>query len=90
MAIHVLITGVVHHVGFRKFVRHHARKKGIYGWVRNLPDGSVEAYLCGEHASLSEMVKLMHIGPPTAQVDNVHVEWENDVTYTSSDFEIRR
>ena len=58
-ALYVRITGVVQGVGFRWFVRERARRLGLSGWVRNLPDGSVEVAAAGGH-------NLLMTGPPGA------------------------
>ncbi len=73
---HLIITGFVQGVGYRKFVRHEARKSGLTGWVRNLADGSVEALVVGEEKDVQEFIELCKKGPFLAQVDNIHEEWE--------------
>jgi len=60
---------------FRRELTDVARKIGITGWVRNLPDGRVEAVAEGERELLEELVRFCHIGPPGARVSGVEVEW---------------
>lgn len=75
MQAKIIITGIVQGVGFRKFVRHHARLLGITGWVRNNPDGAVEALAIGEKKVLDELITLCERGAPLSEVDEVRVDW---------------
>jgi len=52
-----------------------ATRLGISGWVRNLPDGKVEALAEGERARLDELIRFCHVGPRGAVVRKVEVEW---------------
>ncbi len=54
-----------------------ARRLGISGWVRNLPDGKVEALAEGERARLDELIRFCHVGPRGAVVRKVEVEWSD-------------
>ena len=54
----ILITGLVQGVFFRREMTDLARRLGIYGWVRNLPDGKVEALAEGERARLDELIRF--------------------------------
>jgi acylphosphatase len=49
---------------------------GVYGWVRNCPDGRVEALIEGEAANVARMVEWCHMGPPQARVADVQTVWE--------------
>jgi acylphosphatase len=51
-----------------------ATRLGLAGWVRNLPDGRVEAVAAGRVEALTELASWLWQGPPAAQVDSVHVE----------------
>ncbi len=62
---------------FRREITDVARRIGITGWVRNLPDGRVEAVAEGEKEGLEEFVRFCHIGPPRARVSGVEVEWSD-------------
>lgn len=73
---HVYISGLVQGVFFRAWTEDEAAKRGIEGWVRNLPDGRVEAVFEGEKESVEEMIRLCWQGPPSARVSNVEVRWE--------------
>jgi acylphosphatase len=73
---HVLITGMVQGVFFRAHTRDEARARGLTGWVRNLPDGRVEAVFEGEHSTIDDMLAWCHKGPPYAYVQEVKVSWQ--------------
>lgn len=69
--VRIVISGFVHGVGFRYFVREEADKSKITGWVRNTPNGTVEALLQGNDQKVQEIIELCHVGPLMAQVENV-------------------
>jgi len=73
---HVLISGKVQGVWFRANTKEKARQLNIKGWVRNLPDGRVEAVFQGEKEMVEEMIKWCYKGPPLAEVEDVEVEWK--------------
>jgi acylphosphatase len=74
--LHVLIKGRVQGVFFRASTRDEARARGLKGWVRNLPDGRVEALFEGDRQVLEQMLAWCHLGPPYAYVDRVEEEWQ--------------
>jgi acylphosphatase len=87
IARRVRLTGRVQGVFFRAWTRDQARELGVSGWVRNAPDGSVEAHVEGDAAAVGQLVERLHHGPPSARVDDVQVE---DVAAEGSDrFEVR-
>jgi len=73
---HVIIDGRVQGVCFRLDTRREAVERGITGWVKNLPDGSVEAVLEGEDGDVKSMLKWCEAGPSLARVMNVSLTWE--------------
>ncbi len=72
---HLRIYGRVQGVFFRANMREQARMLGLTGWVRNLPDGSVEAVIEGPRDKVLELVKWAHKGPRLAKVERVEIEW---------------
>jgi acylphosphatase len=84
--IHVIISGDVQGVGFRQFIRYQARKLNINGWVRNLPDGSVEAVYIGNKENVNKLIKISKHGPFLAKVEKVDIENVEEVNFNS--FEI--
>jgi len=73
IAKHVVVTGRVQGVWFRAWTREQAQALGVSGWVRNQPDGSVEAVLTGSDEAVAALIALLHKGPPVAQVKAVQV-----------------
>lgn len=71
---HVLVTGKVQGVYFRQNTQSVATEHGVYGWVRNLPDGRVEAVLEGDEDAVDRVVQWCHTGPPAARVDSIDVQ----------------
>jgi acylphosphatase len=84
---HVWVAGRVQGVFFRQETARIARDSGVSGWVRNLPDGRVEAVFEGSRDAVESMVRWMGEGPPMAYVEQVDTEWEN--TAPESGFRIR-
>lgn len=74
---HVFVKGRVQGVGFRHFTKTNARQIGIDGWVKNLPDGRVEAVFEGEEENIKEMINRVKEGPRSSRVTDVNVEWES-------------
>ncbi len=72
---HILISGRVQGVLFRKGVTERAKYLGVTGWVKNLRDGRVEAMAEGEKSQVEELVRFCRVGPPGAKVVNVDVNW---------------
>ncbi|MGQ9551435.1 MAG: acylphosphatase [Candidatus Bathycorpusculaceae bacterium] len=73
---HILVDGRVQGVFFRSEVRYEARKRGVKGWVRNLPDGRVEAVFEGEEEAVKALVDFCKTGPPGARVTSVNLKWQ--------------
>ena len=69
----VVAHGRVQGVFFRDSTRREARSRGVAGWVRNCPDGTVEAVFEGEPDAVEQLVAFCHHGPRGARVDRVDV-----------------
>lgn len=69
-----IVTGRVQGVYFRDFTRNAARMLGLEGWVRNLPDGSVEACARGDRDKLAALKAQLAEGPRMARVDGIREE----------------
>ena len=87
LARHVSVTGRVQGVFFRAWMRDEAVRLGVTGWVRNCPDGRVDSHIEGEETAVEQLTELMHRGPRSARVEDVHV-WDVDV-FDFDDFEVR-
>ena len=72
--LRVIVEGRVQGVGFRWFVRQEARRLGVAGWVRNLPDGSVELTAGGERSAVRRLLDHVRVGPDSADVTDVRAE----------------
>ena len=74
--LHAIVEGRVQGVGFRYFVLEVAELLGIYGWVRNRWDDTVEVLAEGERPVLEKMLDALGRGPRGAFVASVKVDWE--------------
>jgi acylphosphatase len=88
IAKHAVVSGIVQGVAFRWYAKERARELGLAGWVRNLPDGRVEARFEGPTNAVDEFVAWLGHGPPSARVDGV--ELEEDAPSGAERFEVRR
>ena len=68
-----VISGRVQGVGFRWFARDAAMREGVAGWVMNLPDGRVEAFVEGDADAVTRVERALRSGPPGARVEHVTV-----------------
>jgi len=83
-----LVTGLVQGVWFRGSTRTQAQSLGITGYARNLVDGRVEVFACGDPEVLAVLRNWLHEGPPSAQVDSV-VCTETAPSIHLTDFQVR-
>ncbi len=67
----LVIAGEVQGIGYRDWMVAKARELGVSGWVRNRRDGTVEALIAGEVASVEELARLCRRGPRMAQVSSI-------------------
>ncbi len=84
----VIVSGRVQGVAFRYYTRDVALSNGVYGWVRNLPDGRVEAVFEGKQEDVDSVVRWCRKGPPASHVENVQID-EQRPTGEFTNFEIR-
>lgn len=73
---HITVEGRVQGVSFRASTVEAAALHGVLGWVRNKPDGAVEAVLEGEEESVKRLIEWCRTGPPTARVERLNLSWE--------------
>lgn len=81
---HLLITGKVQGVFYRASAKKIADELGIKGWIRNLPDGNVEALVEGEPAMLNRFIAWCHKGPDGAIVKEVFVTTQTKTTLVNT------
>ena len=87
IARHVRITGLVQGVFFRAWASEQASALGVAGWVRNCPDGRVEAHVEGDEAAVLEMIERLRTGPSRARVGDLRL-WDAD-SWEYDSFEVR-
>jgi len=87
-AFHAVVHGLVQGVNYRYFVLRRAGDLGLAGYVRNLRDGSVEVVAEGDKEKLQALLEQMEVGPRSAHVRQVKVEWTEYGGYYR-DFDIR-
>ena len=74
---HLIISGRVQGVAYRAYTEREALRHHLTGWVRNLPDGNVEAVFEGPKEVVEDMVCWCHQGPPASRVMQVEVTWKS-------------
>lgn len=73
-AIHAIVSGRVQGVGYRQSARAAARSEGLFGWVRNLVDGTVEVWAQGDPDACDRFTDWLWAGPPGAAVVGVEAD----------------
>ena len=73
---HVVISGRVQGVFFRAETQRAAQRLGVTGWVRNRPEGTVEAMFEGPSQAVHQAVDWCWKGSPGAKVSDVQIEWQ--------------
>jgi acylphosphatase len=71
----VIFKGKVQGVYFRDYTRRFATQMGVFGWVKNLPDGTVEAMFEGDRDDIEEVIRMLKEEHPLARVDDVITIW---------------
>jgi len=87
-SVQAIVYGYVQGVLFRDFVSRRAKELGLTGYVRNLPEGSVEVNAEGGRKQLEKLIGYLKVGPPIAEVDKVVVNW-SEYTGNYSRFSIK-
>jgi len=87
---HLVVSGLVQGVFYRQSAVDEARSLGLDGWVRNLPDGRVEAEAEGERDRVEAFVAWCRRGPPSARVDDVEATWGAPSAAAGRGFAVRR
>ena len=74
--VHLIISGKVQGVYFRKHTQDISLENNVYGWVKNLLNGDVECVLEGLKSNVDKVIIWCHQGPPGSHVDNVKIKYE--------------
>ncbi len=74
--VRLILKGIVQGVNFRYYTQREAQKNNVTGWVRNLPDDSVDAVLEGEEEDVEALIQWCRHGPPSARVTELIVQPE--------------
>ena len=85
--VRVFVTGKVQGVFFRQALKVKAKQNNVFGWVRNLQDGRVEAVLEGQDENVNVLVEWCHGGPANARVEDVEIRNE-EYSKEFSNFEV--
>ena len=73
--VEAIFKGKVQGVYFRDYTQRFARRMEVYGWVKNLPDGTVEATFEGDKENIEEVIRMLREEHPLARVDNIEIVW---------------
>lgn len=85
----IVVKGTVQMVGFRYYTIRQAQTLGIYGYVRNLPNGNVEVVAQTDSQKMHEFISLIKQGPSSARVEDMTVEYDTNINETFLDFSVR-
>ena len=85
--MYCIISGKVQNVAYRAYAQDSATELGLCGFVRNLPDGTVELVAQGDKDTLKEFVEYLHEGSLLAKVENVSIDWRT-IKKPHNDFSI--
>lgn len=87
---HLVVRGVVQGVYFRGAMQAEARRLSVVGWVRNRPDGRVEAEAQGARQAVDAIVAWARHGPPAARVAELTLTWTTPADPAEGTFDVRR
>ena len=85
--VHLIISGKVQGVYFRKHTQDISLQNNVYGWVKNLQNGDVECVLEGLKSNIDKVMIWCHQGPPNSRVNNVEIKYE-EFTGDFNEFQI--
>jgi acylphosphatase len=74
--VHLIISGRVQGVFYRSTTSQEARLRGVTGWIRNLPDGRVEAVFEGEKEAIEDLIAFCWHGSRSSKVTDIRVDWQ--------------
>jgi acylphosphatase len=86
--VHAIVHGRVQGVFFRKYTSLKAQELGLDGWVRNLPDQTVEVVFEGEDGAVAKMLEWLYVGPSNSKVSSVDFS-EQEAGIDSGGFSVR-
>lgn len=87
VAAHIIVKGRVQGVSYRYFTIDRANSLGLTGWVRNVPDGTVEVWAEGDRGLVESFIEMLKVGPRFAAVKDLHIEWKKP-TYKEKGFRL--
>lgn len=87
--VHLIIFGNVQGVGYRYFAEKVSRQLNIKGYVKNLPDGNVEAVLVGSDEQILSAISKLKLGPSSGYVSDVKITYTTDSVQDFNGFSIR-
>ena len=87
--MHIIVEGLVQGVGYRWYAARRAQALGVRGFARNCYDGTVEVRASGDRSVLEELIRDLKVGPRSAHVTNLKIEWGPPEEKPDSQFEIR-
>lgn len=87
--LHVYISGFVQGVGFRQYIKYKSKKLNLRGWIKNLPDGRVEAVFDGNDENLNKIVEICKKGPFLSEVKKIDIDWNYKEGADIIGFEVR-
>ncbi|MBT96702.1 acylphosphatase [Candidatus Pacearchaeota archaeon] len=75
-SVRLYIDGTVQGVFFRAFIKENAERYNVKGFVRNLEDGRIEAFLEGNSEDVNKIIELCKKGPKHSQIKNIEIKLE--------------
>ena len=87
--VYVLISGKIQDVGFRNFIKQTADQINVYGYVKKLSNGKMEAVLAGGESDVDKVIEKLRVGPESAKVTDLKTE-KREFTGEYRDFQIQK